>query len=412
MMQKTFFSLALLSLLLAACGSAPSAASPTATALPTAWILPTPTPFETCSAIQAVPTAKPEQNPLFPPPAADEPIRGPEDASVTFLEYCDFQAAGCASLAQTLHDLQSAHPDEVRVVYRAYPLLRVNDKAEEAFRFAEAARLQGKFWEAHDFLFERQDEWRSLSPEAFEGWIQNAARMLGLDESQFEADFQRDEIRSKAEEALRNGEKAGIPGVPLLLINGQIYGGPLDFSSLDEIVRLILLGNRQFDSCPPLVIDPTRQYLATLHTEKGDVILQLFADKAPLAVNNFVFLAQEGWYDNITFHRVIPGFVAQTGDPSGTGRGNPGYFFADEIDPSLHFDKAGMVGMANSGPNSNGSQFFITYAPQPQLDGHFTIFGEVLQGMDVLESLTPRNPQMGESLPPGDLLLGVDIAEH
>jgi cyclophilin family peptidyl-prolyl cis-trans isomerase/protein-disulfide isomerase len=362
--------------------------------------------------LQTIPTPRPEDNPLFPPVAEDEPTRGPEDASATIIEYCDFQAEGCAALAQTLEALEDAHPEDLRVAYRAYPLLRVNDKAGDAFRFAEAARLQGKFWEAHDFLFENQEEWRALSADAFDAWIRDAAKTLGLDEARFEADFQRNETLQKVEDASRNGEKAGIPGVPFLLINGQIYGGPINYESLDSIIRLISLGSRQFDSCPPMTIDPTRQYLATLHTEKGDIVIQLFADKAPLTVNNFVFLARQGWFDGVTFHRVIPGFVAQTGDPSGTGRGNPGYFFADEIDPSLHFDKAGMVGMANSGPNTNGCQFFITYAPQPQLDGSFTIFGEVLQGMEVLENLTPRNPQMGVSLPPGDKILRVTIEER
>jgi cyclophilin family peptidyl-prolyl cis-trans isomerase len=140
-------------------------------------------------------------------------------------------------------------------------------------------------------------------------------------------------------------------------------------------------------------------------------VLQLFADKTPLAVNSFVFLAQKGWFDDITFHRVLPGFVAQTGDPSGTGQGNPGYMFNNESHPTLKFDQAGMVGMANSGPDTNGSQFFVTYGPAPHLDGSYTIFGKVLSGMDVVEQLTPRDPQPGLSLPPGDKLITVTIEE-
>ena len=110
-----------------------------------------------------------------------------------------------------------------------------------------------------------------------------------------------------------------------------------------------------------------KQYIATIHTEKGDIVIQLFPDKAPLAVNSFVFLARQGWFDGVTFHRVIPGFAAQAGDPSGTGKGNPGYFFNNEIS-DLKFDKPGMVGMANSGPDTNGSQFFITFAPAAHLE--------------------------------------------
>jgi cyclophilin family peptidyl-prolyl cis-trans isomerase len=157
-------------------------------------------------------------------------------------------------------------------------------------------------------------------------------------------------------------------------------------------------------------VNPQKQYIATLHTEKGDIVMQLFADKAPLAVNSFVFLARQGWFNGVTFHRVIPGFMAQAGDPSGTGSGNPGYFFDNEIN-DLKFDKPGMVGMANNGPDTNGSQFFITYAPAAQLDGGYTVFGQVLSGLDVAEKLTPRDPGQGAGLQPGDKILSVDIEE-
>jgi cyclophilin family peptidyl-prolyl cis-trans isomerase len=196
-----------------------------------------------------------------------------------------------------------------------------------------------------------------------------------------------------------------------VLINGQIYGGPRDYSSMNDIVRLITLGKRQFTSCPPLTVEKNRQYIATLHTEKGDVVIQLLADKAPITVNSFIFLARNGWYDNITFHRVIPGLFAQAGDPSGTGKGHPGYYVITEIDPSLKFDRPGMVAMVNSGPDTSGSQFFITYAPTAQFDGQYTIFGQVLNGMETLKTLTPRDAQPGINTPPGDKLLGITIEE-
>ncbi|MBK8825064.1 MAG: peptidylprolyl isomerase [Anaerolineales bacterium] len=157
-------------------------------------------------------------------------------------------------------------------------------------------------------------------------------------------------------------------------------------------------------------MDPAKQYIATIKTEKGDIVIQLFPDKAPLAVNSFVFLAKQGWYNGVTFHRVIPGFAAQTGDPSNTGKGNPGYFFNNEIN-DLKFDKPGMVSMANSGPNTNGSQFFITFGPAPHLDGGYTIFGQVLSGLEVAEQLTPRDPDQGIILAPGDKIISVDIEE-
>ncbi|HEY5669632.1 MAG TPA: peptidylprolyl isomerase [Anaerolineales bacterium] len=161
-----------------------------------------------------------------------------------------------------------------------------------------------------------------------------------------------------------------------------------------------------------MTIDASKQYVAILHTEKGDITIELYADKAPLAVNNFIFLARNGWYDEVTFHRVMENFVAQAGDPSGTGFGTPGYAFSNEISPDLKFDKAGIVAMANAGPDSNGSQFFITYAPTPQLDGGYTIFGQVISGMDVAESLTPRDPSQALDLPPGDEIISVEIQER
>jgi cyclophilin family peptidyl-prolyl cis-trans isomerase len=220
------------------------------------------------------------------------------------------------------------------------------------------------------------------------------------------------ETATRMKSMFNSARESGLQAVPLLLINGSPQPAfSLDYNSIEATVSLILLAERQFKTCPPISIDPSRQYLATLHTEKGDVTLELYADKSPIAVNSFVFLARAGWFDGVTFHRVIPGFVAQTGDPTGTGRGNPGYLFKNENDPSLQFDAPGLLAMANSGPDTNGSQFFITYAPQPSLNGAYTIFGRVLSGMDVLESLTARDPATYANLPPGDKILSVEIVE-
>ena len=138
------------------------------------------------------------------------------------------------------------------------------------------------------------------------------------------------------------------------------------------------------------------------------MIVELFAKDAPKTVNNFVYLAREGFYDNTTFHRVIPGFMAQGGDPTGTGSGGPGYTFEDEINNHKH--ATGVISMANSGANTNGSQFFITYAPQPHLNGKHTVFGKVIEGMDVLNRLTPRDPNESPSFK-GDTLITVTIEE-
>ena len=153
------------------------------------------------------------------------------------------------------------------------------------------------------------------------------------------------------------------------------------------------MGNaKQWAQPPAMIIDPKKKYTATLHTEQGDIVLELFAEKTPRTVNNFVFLAREGYYDGTFFHRVIANFMAQGGDPTGSGRGGPGYKFSDEFDPSLKHNKPGILSMANAGPNTNGSQFFLTHVPTPHLDGRHSVFGQVVGGMDVLMSIPPRDP--------------------
>ena len=161
-----------------------------------------------------------------------------------------------------------------------------------------------------------------------------------------------------------------------------------------------------------MTIDTEKTYYATIKTEGGDIRLLLFDDEAPMTVNNFIFLAREGFYNGCTFHRVIPGFVAQAGDSTGTGSGGPGYTFADEFSLSLSHDSAGILSMANAGPDTNGSQFFITYAPQPHLDGRHSIFGKVVDGMEVLLSLTPRDSASDPDAPPGDEIRTIVIEEE
>jgi cyclophilin family peptidyl-prolyl cis-trans isomerase len=154
--------------------------------------------------------------------------------------------------------------------------------------------------------------------------------------------------------------------------------------------------HKQWNKPQEMLIDPARKYTATLSTDKGDIVLELFADKTPRTVNNFVFLAREGFYDGTIFHRVIADFMAQGGDPTGTGTGGPGYRFEDEFHPGLAHDKAGILSMANAGPNTNGSQFFITYAPTPWLDRKHSVFGELEEGLEVLQALRPRDPSRPE----------------
>ncbi len=188
---------------------------------------------------------------------------------------------------------------------------------------------------------------------------------------------------------------------------------------------------KQYDSPPAMAIDTSKSYTATIELEKGgEIVIELYADKAPMTVNNFVFLAREGYYDGVTFHRVIPGFMAQTGDPTGTGMGGPGYRFDDEFHPDLRHDSPGIVSMANagiqSGRGTNGSQIFLTFVATPTLDGLnpdgsekncadrmvscHSVFGKVVEGMDVLLGISERDPQTART--PGDAMKTITISEQ
>lgn len=169
--------------------------------------------------------------------------------------------------------------------------------------------------------------------------------------------------------------------------------------------------NLQYDAYPPMTIDVSKQYFATVKMAKGgEFTIQLFPDKAPKTVNSFVFLARQGYFNGLTFHRVLKDFMAQGGDPTGTGGGGPGYEFENE-DNDLTFDKAGVVAMANAGRDTNGSQFFITFGPAPHLNGGYTIFGQVTEGMDVVNAITLRDPDQNPSFP-GDAMESVTVTEQ
>jgi peptidylprolyl isomerase len=171
-----------------------------------------------------------------------------------------------------------------------------------------------------------------------------------------------------------------------------------------------LVGTKQFAAAPPMLIDVTKQYFATVvMTKGGEFVIQLFPDKAPITVNSFVFLARQGYFDDVTFHRVLEGFMAQGGDPTGTGGGDPGYSFVNEAN-DLRFDKAGVVAMANAGPNTNGSQFFIMFGPYGVNESDYTIFGQVISGMDVVNGLTRRDPNQNPTFS-GDMIKSIAITE-
>lgn len=396
------------SLLLAACSQA-APATPTlySGALTTAEAA---APKMECQVVSMSPTQGATEASMFPPPQADDWILGENEAAVlTITEYSDFQCPYCAQLAPVLEELQKQNPDNVRIIFRHFPLPS-HPLAIPGAQAAEAAGIQGKFWEMHNAIFAGQAQWATMTEEQFKSWLVEQAKKLKLDEAKFTEDMNSQAMVDKVMQAQEHGIEIQIPGTPLLLLNGQYYQGPRDLASLESILNMFELQNRQYTACPPMLIDTKKEYTATLKTEKGDIVIQLFPDKAPMAVNSFVFLARKGWFNDVVFHRVLPGFVAQSGDPSGSGFGGPGYYFANEIS-DLKFDKAGMVAMANAGPDSNGSQFFITYDQTAQLDGQYTIFGQVIEGMDVAETLTARDPSQAGELADGTKILSVEVQE-
>ncbi|MBN2516510.1 MAG: peptidylprolyl isomerase [Deltaproteobacteria bacterium] len=160
------------------------------------------------------------------------------------------------------------------------------------------------------------------------------------------------------------------------------------------------MGIKKWNKPPAMQIDPEKNYLALLQTDKGDIEVELYPQYAPKTVNNFVFLAREGFYDGVSFHRVIGDFMIQGGDPTGTGRGGPGYKFEDEVKGSPLKHETGVISMANAGPNTNGSQFFITHSPQPHLNGNHTVFGKVTAGQEIVDAISQ-----------GDRIVKVEITE-
>lgn len=379
---------------------------------------PTPAPPPPPTANRIVVTLTPR--PTLPPDVggATDKVVGAESAFLTIVVYADFQCEPCVDVARTLLVLRERYKGDVRVIYRHFPQPD-HDKAILAAEAAEAASDQGHFWEMHDLLYAEQARWKLLPPPAFRTALTGYAQQIGLaDMARFEETLTSGRYGALIAAARQEALTQGLKGVPALLFNSLPYSGYVDEYALDSYVRQRLLEKRWFAQQPALQIDLTKRYTATLVTTHGDIVIDLLTRDAPVAVNNFVFLARQGWYDDITWHLVIPGFVAQTGDPSGTGYGIAGYSIADEVDNGVPFDRAGRVAMArlpqNDRPNSTSSQFFITYAPlepRPTYDGQYTIFGQVTAGMDVLAKLTPRNAFAGFNPPPGDGLIRVTITE-
>ncbi|MCJ7514090.1 MAG: peptidylprolyl isomerase [Anaerolineales bacterium] len=362
----------------------PARLGPTSTPAPTA---PTPTPPPPAPTLTAIPL-----------PSSDDWRLGPDEADLSLLVYSDFQSPAGARLADVLADLRAIHPHDLQIVFRPYPLWPVHDKALIAAQAAESAGAQGLFWEMHDLLFSSADEWVALSPEDFRAWLEAASRSLPLDHQAFERAMSEGTFEDHALRDFAAALASGLPGAPVVFLNQTLVPMDPTLNNLEALLRLSQVEAQGLPPGPPPAARPEKAYLALLDTSAGPIEIELYPASAPQAVGSFVYLAQQGWYNGTVFHRVVPGALAESGDPTHTGLGGPAYRFGNEIDSSLSFSQVGMVSLRNDGPGSNGGIYFINLRPLPDLDGTYTIFGRVLTGLDLLQQLPGRDPI-------GDLLL-------
>ncbi|MCB2214312.1 peptidylprolyl isomerase [bacterium] len=345
----------------------------------------------------------------LPPVGEDDWVRGNPDAPITIIEYADFQCPACSYYASLFEFLMQNFPDAFQIVFRHMPLTSIHDKANISSLAADAAGAQGMFWEMYDILYLNQQAWSSYTEEEFIDWVTQQAKGLELDIDAFTADMLDEEARAELEAQTQERLDLGIVYTPFVIVNGQIYrdGNPnfMDLASIEAYDG--------YAECPPWVIDPEKTYTAVLDTNVGELMVDLYPEQAPLAVNSFVFLAQNGWFDDLYFFRVEEGFVAQAGDPINQGILGPGYVFDDEINSGLTFDQAGVLGMAKSADNMNGSQFFITLAPTPNLNGGFTVFGQVQEdSLAALEDFALRDPQTATDFDGTTQIKSVEIIEN
>jgi cyclophilin family peptidyl-prolyl cis-trans isomerase/protein-disulfide isomerase len=361
----------------------------------------------------AVPVTEPgPTHAPIPPVSPDEHIRGPLAAPATLLLYSDFDCALCSRVAGLLAQLQERHPQDVRLVFRQFPWLTLHDKSSLAGQVAELADEQAAFWLLHDRLFEAYPTWSALSPPEFIAWALGQAEDLGLDVEAIRSGLEDGRYADDMEQAFEQGQALGVPGSPFLIIDGEPFLLPYEANYLEAAVRLSALRERQFSDYPPFEIDPEATYLARLQLDAGQIVVQLYPSSAPLAVNSFVYLARHGWFDGNVVYRVVPGVLLETGDPTATGLGEPGYHFAIETDPRLGFGRPGMVALVPTSPETNAARFFISLGPLPDLDGARTIFGRVLQGLDLLTDLPARDPLADLLEPPAAVLLHVEVEEQ
>ncbi len=413
MRKIVLLSLVLLVGLVAGCGGGaePASSSSTATSVP-----PSPTSEPDVDATDPPTTPEPSEpatceaftlpvESRIPDLDEDDHVLGPDDAEITFIEYADFQCPACAGL-HTLRDyLMEKYGDRIRFAYRHLPLTTIHDKAIITAEAAEAAAAQGKFWEMHDLLYEKTDDWSGLSEDALVDKLVEYAGELELDTEEFETALNEHTYREEIMADYEAYQEYGQMATPTYVVNKVFYPTQKlqGFNCLEPYIDLVMgdVEAEVYDSPPQQIIDVDKDYAATIKTTKGDITVDLFEERVPTNVNSFAFLAQEGWYDGLDFFFVNHAQVAVSGDPLNSICGLPfvGYTCGDETTPDLAFDEAGLLALYTRAPNENASAFFITYSEQPNLTGNLTIIGRVTDGMDVAESLTETQPGAGQPEP-------------
>lgn len=312
-----------------------------------------------------------------------EHFKGNADATVTVVEFSDFQCPFCARFAKTtFFEIEQAYIDteEIKFVFKHFPI-GSHPYAQKAAEAAECAADIGgeeKFWELHDRMFE-ENAFLSASN------VKRFARETGLNET-FDLCLDSGAMHSRVLEDMQEGTQMGVRGTPAFFVNGEMISGAQPFDIFKSVIDRKMTEARSAESVNKEGDNMGENRHAIIETEKGDIEIELYEQRAPLTTKNFIDLAESGFYDGLTFHRVIRDFMIQGGDPNGDGTGGPGYTIKDEFHPELKHER-GVISMANSGPDTGGSQFFITEAETPWLDGKHSVFGKVLRGMDIVVTI-------------------------
>ena len=344
----------------------------------------------------------------------------PDEALINIVIYSDPQCPACSGADPILQSFQANHSDDVRLSFRYTPL-PYHENGAIASQAMEAAHMQDPyaFWDVTALLFENQAAWADMDKKDFVDWVTEQANDLGLDPDQFEKDMTSKDVEELVQQITQNS-LAVIDHTPTILINGQEAELSAEFPSLLEgEYRLLQIEDQIPFECPTAILEDGKDYQAVLHTEKGDITIDLLEENAPLAVNTFLFLVDTTWYDNMPFFRIAPGSVAMTGDPSGTSMGMPGFLVKNELDDSNKYDEAGVVGMLTVNPMGiepppedgvHSGMFFITLGPVDIAD-QYSVFGKVTDGIEAFKELEGSTYSQTGTLIDGDRISSITIEE-